>query len=139
MKLRRAVYTLALLAIVTTPSHAISAKYRAQLERSGCTQVTELQGCDFHKTKADNATTERQHISAFLRDAVINQPTDAAYEALKGYGFTNPAPLKWVKGKYAVYLTVNDADCVSGARLPIGMDCGYPCYLQFTFIKQPER
>ena len=117
MKLRHTVYILALLAIVAPPSHAISAKYRAQLERSGCTQVTELQGCDIHKTKADNATTELQHISAFLRDAVINQPTDAAYQALKGYGFTNPAPLEWVKGKYAVYLTVNDADRVTHAAV----------------------
>ena len=36
------------------PVHAISAHYRAQLERSGCTQVTEAQGCDIHKTKAQN-------------------------------------------------------------------------------------
>ncbi|WP_426448292.1 hypothetical protein [Siccibacter colletis] len=117
MKLRHTVYMLALLGVVATPSHAISAKYRAQLERSGCTQVTELQGCDIHKTKADNATTERQHISAFLRDSVLNQPTDAAYEALNGYGFTNPAPLKWVKGKYAVYLTINQKDVVTNATV----------------------
>ncbi|MBL0615362.1 hypothetical protein [Aeromonas veronii] len=45
--------TLTLLGI--TPAHAISAKYAQQLERSGCTQVTEAQGCDIHKTKAENA------------------------------------------------------------------------------------
>lgn len=45
--------TLTLLGI--TPAHAISAKYAEQLERSGCTQVTEAQGCDIHKTKAQNA------------------------------------------------------------------------------------
>ncbi|MCF5908931.1 hypothetical protein K3H35_08960 [Aeromonas veronii] len=45
--------TLTLLGI--TPAHAISAKYAEQLERSGCTQVTEAQGCDIHKTKAENA------------------------------------------------------------------------------------
>ncbi|EKP0316900.1 hypothetical protein JFQ90_002133 [Aeromonas veronii] len=44
--------TLTLLGI--TPAHAISAKYAEQLERSGCTQVTEAQGCDIHKTKAEN-------------------------------------------------------------------------------------
>ncbi len=38
-----------------TASHAINAQYAKQLERSGCTQVTELQGCDIHKTKAENA------------------------------------------------------------------------------------
>ncbi|MFM5739095.1 hypothetical protein ACET6T_10250 [Aeromonas veronii] len=45
--------TLTLLGIA--PVHAISAKYAEQLERSGCTQVTEAQGCDIHKTKAENA------------------------------------------------------------------------------------
>ncbi|QLH66747.1 hypothetical protein [Aeromonas veronii] len=45
--------TLTLLGI--TPARAISAKYAEQLERSGCTQVTEAQGCDIHKTKAENA------------------------------------------------------------------------------------
>ncbi|MFQ2055789.1 hypothetical protein ACK34U_02000 [Aeromonas veronii] len=45
--------TLTLLGI--TPAHAISAKYAEQLERSGCTQVSELNGCDINKTKAENA------------------------------------------------------------------------------------
>lgn len=45
--------TLTLLGIAS--AHAISAKYAEQLERSGCTQVTEAQGCDIHKTKAENA------------------------------------------------------------------------------------
>jgi hypothetical protein len=45
----------ALALVYVTPSHAINAKYAKQLERSGCTQVTELQGCDIHKTKAENA------------------------------------------------------------------------------------
>ncbi len=39
-----------------TASFAINAQYAKQLERSGCTQLTELQGCDIHKTKAENAT-----------------------------------------------------------------------------------
>lgn len=73
MKLINPVYTLALLTVVATPSHAISVKYRAQLERSGCTQVTELQGCDIHKTKTENANTARQQTRACLRDAAISQ------------------------------------------------------------------
>lgn len=36
-------------------AYAISEKYRQQLERSGCTQVSELQGCDITKTKEENA------------------------------------------------------------------------------------
>ena len=38
-----------------TSAHAIDTKYRQQLERSGCTQVSETQGCDITKTKAENA------------------------------------------------------------------------------------
>lgn len=45
----------ALALIFVAPSHAINAQYAKQLERSGCTQVTELQGCDIRKTKAENA------------------------------------------------------------------------------------
>ncbi|KEP91794.1 hypothetical protein [Aeromonas caviae] len=35
--------------------HAINHKYAEQLERSGCTQVSELNGCDINKSKAENA------------------------------------------------------------------------------------
>jgi len=41
--------------LTSAPAHAINAKYRQQLERSGCTQVSEAQGCDITKTKAENA------------------------------------------------------------------------------------
>jgi hypothetical protein len=34
---------------------AINPGYAKQLEQSGCTQVTELQGCDIRKSKAENA------------------------------------------------------------------------------------
>lgn len=38
-----------------TSAQAIDEKYRQQLERSGCTQVSEAQGCDITKTKKENA------------------------------------------------------------------------------------
>lgn len=44
-----------LLAHAPAPAHAINATYAKQLERSGCTQVSETQGCDIHKTRAANA------------------------------------------------------------------------------------
>lgn len=34
---------------------AIDPNYAKKLERSGCTQVSEVQGCDINKTKAENA------------------------------------------------------------------------------------
>jgi 3-hydroxyacyl-CoA dehydrogenase len=36
-------------------AQAIDQAYRKKLERSGCTQVSEMQGCDINKTKAENA------------------------------------------------------------------------------------
>ncbi len=41
--------------LAATQVQAIDAEYRRLLERSGCTQVTETQGCDIHKTKKQNA------------------------------------------------------------------------------------
>jgi hypothetical protein len=36
-------------------SHAIDPAYARKLEKSGCTQISESQGCDINKTKAENA------------------------------------------------------------------------------------
>ncbi|ENX59856.1 MULTISPECIES: hypothetical protein [Acinetobacter] len=36
-------------------AYAIDAKYRQQLEQSGCTQVSEAQGCDISKSKEENS------------------------------------------------------------------------------------
>nr|WP_242525562.1 hypothetical protein [Pseudomonas fluorescens] len=41
--------------LAQSPAYAINDKYRKQLEQSGCTQVSELEGCDIHKSKAENA------------------------------------------------------------------------------------
>ena len=53
MKIPLALFASAILASANV--QATDAKYQQQLERSGCTQVTELQGCDINKTKAENA------------------------------------------------------------------------------------
>lgn len=54
MKHRR-LAALVIAALASTSAQAIDAKYRKQLERSGCTQVSEAQGCDITKTRAENA------------------------------------------------------------------------------------
>ncbi|MBW4529686.1 MAG: hypothetical protein KME02_03250 [Aphanothece saxicola GSE-SYN-MK-01-06B] len=41
--------------VVPPASHAIDPAYARKLEKSGCTQATELKGCDINKTKAENA------------------------------------------------------------------------------------
>ena len=56
---------LALSCLATVPAHAISAKYRAQLERSGCTMESVNHGCDIHKTKAQNAKKAKADYSKY--------------------------------------------------------------------------
>ena len=50
--------------LTLTAAHAIDAKYRQKLERSGCTQISESQGCDINKTREENAK------AGFTNDAV---------------------------------------------------------------------
>ena len=45
---------LAACALVGLSAEAMDSKYRTKLEQSGCTQVSEMQGCDINKTKAQN-------------------------------------------------------------------------------------
>ncbi|MFK7848893.1 MAG: hypothetical protein AB8G77_26635 [Rhodothermales bacterium] len=49
------IIALSIAALSSTSAHAINAKYREQLLRSGCTQVSEAQGCDITKSKEENA------------------------------------------------------------------------------------
>ncbi len=60
------VFGVALLA--ASAAHAINANYAKQLERSGCTQMSELQGCDIKKTKAENAK------AGFVKEAPASAP-----------------------------------------------------------------
>ena len=77
MKTMPLLLTLSLLA--TAPAHAISAKYRQQLEHSGCTQLSELQGCDIHKSKAENAK------AGFVTDATPAAPQAAPAQGKARY------------------------------------------------------
>lgn len=58
---------LTLTIVAASPAHAISAKYREQLERSGCTQMNAGSGCDINKTKEQNiaALKKAQDFSKF--------------------------------------------------------------------------
>ncbi|UYM57777.1 hypothetical protein [Leclercia adecarboxylata] len=70
-------------AIAAPAAHAINAHYRDQLIRSGCTQMTEAQGCDIYKTKAQNeaagfssgiAPTVESDVKKFDGDYVARRP-----------------------------------------------------------------
>lgn len=61
---------------VMNSAYAIDAKYRQQLEFSGCTQVSELQGCDISKTKEENIKAGFVQSSTVVTDqnTSISQP-----------------------------------------------------------------
>lgn len=67
-----------LFSVVVTPAHAINAHYRAQLERSGCTQISAGDGsCDISKTKGENAAQHEPTTSVHdpLREASFSSDT----------------------------------------------------------------
>lgn len=77
---------LVLAALLALPSaHAINAKYAEQLEKSGCTQVTEAQGCDIKKSRAENA-----------KAGFAVTPEPAAKPAAKAAAPATPYAGQWV-------------------------------------------
>ncbi|MER1585055.1 hypothetical protein [Enterobacter hormaechei] len=77
-KLIMLVISTAVLAGCVSPAHAINAHYRAQLERSGCTQISAGDGsCDISKTKAENAAQHEPAESVHdpLREASFSSDT----------------------------------------------------------------
>ena len=77
---------LVLAALLSLPSaHAINAKYAEQLEKSGCTQVTEAQGCDIKKSRAENA-----------KAGFAVTPEPAAKPAAKAAAPATPYAGQWV-------------------------------------------
>ncbi|MDC6169921.1 hypothetical protein [Paucibacter sp. XJ19-41] len=66
-------------------AYAINAKYAQQLERSGCTQLSEAQGCDIRKSKAENAKAGFVIISNNSGAASDAAPQTAAPSAATPY------------------------------------------------------
>ncbi len=54
-KLKLAAGSAAIALLLPLAANAIDQAYAKKLERSGCTQASELQGCDINKTQAENA------------------------------------------------------------------------------------
>jgi hypothetical protein len=54
-KLNLAATSAGIALLLPIAAHAIDQKYARKLEESGCTQASELQGCDINKSKAENA------------------------------------------------------------------------------------
>ena len=105
--MKRKLFVAASVALMAnTSAHAIDAKYGQQLERSGCTQVSEAQGCDITKTKAENAKAGFVSEAPADKEKVKNQTPYAGQWVAKATSGTTLATIRidskehaWVNGK----------------------------------------
>ena len=56
--------------LITNQAFAIDEKYRHQLEQSGCTQLSELQGCDIRKSKSKQENIKAGFVENNTQDAL---------------------------------------------------------------------
>lgn len=111
------------LAFTTLNASAISAGYRAQLERSGCTQETDGNGCDIHKSKAQNAAAARkaahknqnQNIDEVSReiDGVVGKEFGAGRNYLQSKGWVGDGPGEYVKAGHRLRVVIESGKIVN--------------------------
>lgn len=126
--------------IFSAPAFSIDAAYRAKLERSGCTQASELKGCDINKTRAENAkagfatpapapagkcSTARGEIEKMVcEDAelgALDRKLSGVYAAaLRKAANERPPVLKaeqrgWIKGRDECWKSADRQKCVMEA------------------------
>lgn len=107
--------------LAALPAHAISQKYREQLERSGCTQVTDGNGCDITKSKewnrkhapvqaATSAPTAKQQYSQIVGEAetLPGMKGARAESYLTGHGWRQAANGDWSKAGHTLRLVEED-------------------------------
>ena len=106
MKIKQLVIVVTATLVAQTPAHAINAKYRQQLERSGCTQVSEAQGCDITKTKEENAKAGFGTKAPAASSSANNRTPYAGQWVAKGAAGATVATIRidskenvWVNGK----------------------------------------
>lgn len=105
-------------ALSSFSAHAIDAKYRAKLERSGCTQVTEAQGCNINKTKAENAKagfgSSGHHAAApapRYKD-LAHQNSINALDAMTSRGFRSVDEIESGNTQYGIFYHPSSHLCV---------------------------
>ncbi|KXZ67260.1 hypothetical protein [Acinetobacter venetianus] len=90
-------------------AYAIDAKYRELLIQSGCTQVSEMQGCDIYKSKEQNA--KAGFVTQQPQQTISNQSTHQTdWVAQKADGSklatikTDDAKRVWVNSKRVFFV-----------------------------------
>jgi len=102
----KSIITAGVAMLACTSAHAIDAKYRQLLERSGCTQLSELQGCDINKTKEENAKAGFVSDTSANSGAASSKTPYAGNWVARGTGGATVATIRiddkervWVNGK----------------------------------------
>lgn len=108
--------------IVPPKAHAISEGYRNQLIKSGCTQMTDGNGCDIHKTKAQNMAEEKRvqkkhgqsldQISSEV-DSIVGMGSYEFEDYLYRHGWTHTAFGEYTKGQFKMHFVVKDGEVVN--------------------------
>ena len=104
--------------LANTPAHAIDAKYREKLERSGCTQVTEMQGCDINKTKAENAkagfgaSSDEKHASAPHYKDLAGKDSTKAIDVMANRGFKDVDSISEGNTQYGIFYHPGSRLCI---------------------------
>ena len=120
---------LALAALAAMPAQAINAKYREQLERSGCNEMNAGVTCDIHKTKAQNAkqgpqtvakpkqTTSKQYGQIVGEaETILGMKSIAAEEFLVEKGWGQQSDGDWKKANHALRI-IEDKGVVLNAQI----------------------
>lgn len=94
---KRMISALILTLLASAPALAISAGYRAQLERSGCTMENDGKTCDIHKTKAQNRAMQLS-ASTFATEDILGLPPSEVSTMLQVAGFSEVSPDAWING-----------------------------------------
>ena len=103
--------------LANIPAHAIDAKYREKLERSGCTQVTEMQGCDINKTKDENAeagfgTSSQKHTSAPNYKDLAGMDSIKAIDVMANRGFKDVDSIQSGNTQYGIFYHPGSRLCI---------------------------
>jgi hypothetical protein len=105
-------------ALASPGAHAIDPKYRAKLERSGCTQLSEMQGCDINKTREQNAkagfaSPGAPKPSAFPRyKDLVHRDSIGAIDAMAERGFKDVDSINSANTQYGIFYHAASRLCV---------------------------
>lgn len=106
----------ALLALFSSQALAISEGYRHQLDKSGCTQMTDGNGCDIHKSKAQNQAAAKRaakhpqsldQISSEV-DSIIGKRFNIANDYLRDHGWRTCGENEMCKAGWKMRMMVDE-------------------------------